>query len=259
MGSLMGRNGKVSDQTTAMSIVNRALFTFAIVLIVLEVVGATFGIQIIYSGFVVQPRRTDLPLLLGLLILFVGNFNYYVRLIEPVGEPPGAALLSIGGMVTMAILPLVMLFEDFKPWRYLALTGYGLLVVSKNAQLLRRFDRGESRLIFRVWTRRAVVQTLVGVACGVGYYALIDRRSRQWVFQQLVVSSNISFTPRYDDIVNFVFNLGFLVGILTLYLLHHKDLNDLSKTSGQTKNDRVNAPVAPETDRTRKKNQHKRR
>ena len=205
---------------------NKALFTFAIIFTVVALVGSLFHIQISQGGIQVKPTLADAPLLVAMLILFVGNFNFYSKIIEPQGELALSALLSLFGMIVMALLPAVVLIERLLPWRYIAVTVYFVLVVLKNVDLSHHFSRADTRL-FRIWRRRAAVHALLAFGSGVLFFCLTTLSSRRWIFARIIECPNLSFKPVYQDAVNWIFDLLFLLVVLVLFLVHHKDLNDL--------------------------------
>jgi hypothetical protein len=203
----------------------KALFTFAIVTTFIASLASLFGWQITQLGIVLQPWRTDSPLLFGLLLLFVGNFHYYTKIIEPAGETPEQTVLTLVGMVMMAALPIILVLEHLTPLRFFALTVYGALVVAKNYNLTSRFTAHDP-LIYRIWTRRAILQTAICFGGAILFYVLMEPRFRPWLFDRFVDVSSRSFKPALGEIINLTFNLSFALVMLILYILHQKDLSD---------------------------------
>ena len=209
------------QQLTAMNVGNRFLFTAALGLIFFELVGSFFGQQITQAGLPIQPTLADIPFLFGLLVLVYGNFNFYNRIIEPLGESPGAELFSLFGMTAMATLPLVLFFDGLVRFRYLILGLYGVLVVLKNWELQQRFRQSELGGRFRVWKRRAVAQSVAGLVLGVLFYLLMDAHWRMRLFPLLSVK------PKYQFWVTLPFNSAFLILSSVLFIVHQKDLHGL--------------------------------
>lgn len=228
--STPGRGARPSSMDAA----NNALFGFTILLILAELLGAVFRQSVGSGGITVTPHRADVPLLFGLVLLVAGNFNYYVKVVQPMGEKAGDALTSMIGMLAMASLPVLLTIDALRPVRYLILTGYGVLVVGKNLSLLRRAaERGDERaaVAFRVWIRRAAVQTVTGLAAAATFYVLTADPSRHWLFGLLIETGGqrVSFAPTYDAVVDLAFSTAFFAVILTLFLLHHQDVYKLEE------------------------------
>jgi hypothetical protein len=214
---------------SALASANQALFNFTVVFMLIALIGALFGIDISQTGITVSPTRPDLPLIGGLLLLFIGNYNYYVHIIRPKEESPHEALVSLVGMLVMASLPLIVLWEPLRPWRYLAIAVYGALVVVKNHQLSKKYREGQDALIYRIWTRRALLQTGACFLIGIVFLQLTHPPYRDAWFHRILDAPVLVFKPTYGTLVNLTFNVMFLAAIVALYLLHHNDLIDLAK------------------------------
>jgi hypothetical protein len=185
------------------------------------------------SGSGIDASRSHLPLMLGLLVLFLGNFAYYTGPIEHAGEEtPAQTLLSLLGMIVMAGLPLVVLSARFAPWRYLAITVYGVLVVLKNHNLSHRLEGPAAQRLSRIWTRRAILQTALCFFAGLLYFILIDPAARTALFARLIDTRVIIFKPTYDRLVNLSFSVSFLLVVVAMFLVNHKDLQELKNTGG---------------------------
>ena len=213
-----------------MVILTRILFGLA-------VVGGLVGIVLGLVGPDLSPWRLEanwrhIFLLIGLVVLFLGNFAYYMGPIENAGpETPSQTLLSVVGMLVMAALPMIVLSADFAPWRYLAIAVYGVLVVAKNVNLSHRLDAPAAQRLSRLWTRRAILQTALCFSAGALYFALIEPGVRSWLFQRLVDAPVLAFKPAFANAVHLVFSVSFLAIVVAMYVMNQKDLDEL-KSAG---------------------------
>ncbi len=214
------------DRTTAMDLCNRYLFTFGIGIILLSFVGCILRRQIIQAGLPISPKLTDIPLLFGLLVMLCGTFNFYKKVIEAVGEPPGAALYSVLGMAVTAALPVLLLFNELISFRYLILGLYGILVVIKNDQLRRRFAGNKLGLRFRVWERRAAIQTGLAWIGGVLFYLIIDL-DRGRPLLQLLLGRPFQISAHFEQLSALLFNVAFLVVTSLAFVKDQRELNNL--------------------------------
>lgn len=210
----------------------RTLFGIAVGIVTLGILAAVTGQRIVYAGLSIQGTLIDIPLLIGLLVLFYGHYDYYARILEPLGESPGATLFSLFGIVAMVAVPVVLAVETLKPARYLVLTAYGVLVAAKNYSLQRRFRTAPDSASFRVWTRRAVAQTAIGLLAGVVFYALMDVQWRTWIFGRLIECAAAEFRPTYEPMINLAFNSCFLVMVGWRFITRHSDLDALRPRFG---------------------------
>jgi hypothetical protein len=206
---------------------NDKLFGLAITILGVAIIGSAVQGKMTLNGIDLKLNRSDIPFLIGLLIVFIGNFNFYKKLIETKGEPAAAALLSLFGMLVMTALPIVVLVEKLLQFRYLALALYALLVTTKNFELSKRFSSGDISRVFRIWRRRASLHSAVTIVAGVLFWRLINNDGRHWLFSKIIDCPNLSFKPVYDTAVNLTFNCTFLLSVVALFVLHHKDLEDL--------------------------------
>lgn len=221
--------GDPAPKSPRTDIAVRTLFGLAVGIVALGILAALTRQRLVYANLSVQGTLSDLPLLIGLMILFYGNYNYYARIIEPLGEGPGAALFSLFGMVVMVALPVVLAVEALKPMRYFVLTAYGALIAAKNYGLRRRFRDVETAALFRAWSRRAVAQTAIGLAAGAIFYVLMDIRWRAWAFNQLIECADAKFRPSYEPTINLAFNIGFLLMIGWRFITGQRDLDSLER------------------------------
>jgi hypothetical protein len=222
-----GRDVEKKRGIAAMSSANEALFKLAITILGIALLGSFLHHKVSLNGIDLTPRISDIPLLLGLLVIFIGNFNYYKALIEPHGESPQGALLSLGGMLVMALLPIVILVDTLLPWRFFVIGLYALLATVKNFELSRRFATHETAVVFRIWRRRAGSYFLAAIVFGCVFFCLTNIGSRRRLFDRIIDCPNLSFKPAYEWVVNVIFNLTFLLSVLVLFILHHRDLEDL--------------------------------
>jgi hypothetical protein len=204
---------KTADHTTSIDLCNTYLFTFAVGIVLLEFVGSFFKKTVTSAGLQFTPALSDLPLLLGLLILFCGNFNFYKRIIEPRGESPGAALFSLIGMLSMASLPLLMLFQPLFRFRYLILAIYVCLVTLKNEQLRRRFASETLKCQFRIWRWRATIHLIICIVSGCFFYFMVRH------------------DPHWKYIVSLVFNSVFAVIVIARFIQDQDEVDRIATTS----------------------------
>jgi hypothetical protein len=224
------RNTDKTRSHAAAASANQTLFGLAVTVLGVAIIGSIVQGKMTLNGIDLKLSHSDIPLLLGLLVVFIGNFGFYKRLIEPEGEPPAAALLSLGGMLVMAALPIIILVERMLQFRYLMLALYAILIAIKNVELSSRFSSGDINLVFRIWKRRASLHAVTALFAGGLFWCLIDTRGRLWLFSKIIDCPNLSFKPAYGFGVNMVFNCALLLSVGILFVLHHKDLADLDLT-----------------------------
>ena len=165
---------RTGDRTSAIDLCNRYVFTFAVGIVLLELVGC-FTKTVTWSGVAINSSYSDLPLLVGFLVIFCGNFDFYKRVIEPRGESAGAALYSLFGMLAMASLPLLMLSPKLLPVRYFFLLVFISLVKIKTDRLRRRFDRQALGDTFRALRRRVTYYLLAMAVFSTAFYLSVKR------------------------------------------------------------------------------------
>jgi hypothetical protein len=231
----MGANPRpIPKQASAIDISNGYLFTGAVGLLLYDLLGSFLGHQLV-QGIPIEPSLADIPLILGLLVLFRGNFNYYKKIIEPFGEPSGQGLFSLVGMLCMFSLPVVLFVRNLIPFRFLIMAAYGILIVVKNWQLKRRFRSCPLGAHFKTWIRRAIAQTGAGVACGFLFYVLVAPNPRDWLFHLLIETPTLSFKSNYLSYVKLPFNIIFLMMCILLYLFEPLPLDELNIEQAVTK------------------------
>jgi hypothetical protein len=212
-----------------MQVATRVLFGFAMIVGLGGILGGALSIDLSQWGLEANWRHV--PLLIGLLVLFLGNFAYYTGPIERAGEEtPAQTLLSLVGMLVMAALPVVVLSAGLAPWRYLAIAVYGVLVVLKNRDLSHRLDAPDARRLSRIWTRRAMLQTALCFGAGLLYFILIHPAARSSLFQRVIEAPVLTFRPAFANLVNLSFNTAFLVIVAAMFVVNHKDLQELKST-----------------------------
>jgi hypothetical protein len=216
-----------STSESAFSIANNVLFGLAITLLGYDFVSTIVHHELI-QGFKVDPTFADIPLILALGVVFTSNFDFYRRIVSPAEETPMSSLFSLFGMLLMMSLPIVLFWTAVLEYRYLFLTAYGFVVVLKNWQLQRRFQKSELGRLFALWKIRALLQTFAGLIGGACFYVLMDPRRQEWFFSRLIVGKPIVFTPNYPVYVTAFFNGAFCVMCIWLFRVGGAELNKVN-------------------------------